>query len=144
MDSPVIGPLYRLLVTHRKTAGQFVRFGVVGACNTVLDFAIYLVLTRGFPFWREHFVTAAAISFCFGATSSFVLNTFWTFRRAEDGWHRRMPKFFLVAVSGLAWNSAVLWTLTFFGLHDIIAKLAATGIVAFWNFTMHKKWTFDA
>jgi putative flippase GtrA len=144
MDSPVIGPLYRLLFTYRKTAGQFVRFGVVGACNTALDFSIYIGLTRGFPFWGEHFVLAAAISFCFGATSSFIFNTFWTFRRGDVGWHRRMPRFFTVAVIGLALNSTVLWTLTSLGLHDIIAKLAATGIVVFWNFTMQKRWTFGA
>src|SRR5690606_23901009 len=132
--------LIRLL--QRDTAVQFVRFAAVGATNTVLDFGVYVALTRGTDWWRDHLVLAATVSFCVAATSSFLLHNFWTFSRNGDGWQRRMPKFFTVAVGGLAWNAALLHLLVGAGLHDIPAKLIATGAVIAWNFTLQKNWTF--
>ncbi len=127
---------------QRKIAGEFVRFAVVGAVNTVLDFSLYYILTRSIFFFRAHLVLAAAISFCAAVASSFVLNTFWTFRKDSEGWHRRSTKFFVVAVAGLAWNSIILYGLTHVGMHDLLAKLAATAAVMLWNFTLQKMWTF--
>ncbi len=42
-----------------ETAGQFVRFAAVGAINTVVDFGVYVVLTRSSVFWGSHLVLAA-------------------------------------------------------------------------------------
>lgn len=124
--------------------GRFLRFAVVGASNTALDFFVYLCLTRGWQWWRAHLVVAATVSFCTAATSSFLLNTFWTFKVTRDGWHRRAPKFFAVAVGGLACNAVMLHLLTTVGLHDILAKLVATATVMVWNFTLQRAWTFRA
>lgn len=128
----------------RRTMGQFIRFAAVGAFNTVLDFGVYVALTRGVPGWETRYVAAATVSFLVAVTSSFLLNTFWTFRSDLSLWHRRAPKFLIVAAGGLAWNALIIHTLTGLRVHDIIAKLAATGLVLFWNFTLQKKWTFRA
>ena len=125
-----------------KMAGEFLRFGFVGLCNTVLDFTVYYVLTRNFLFWGDHVVAAAAVSFCVAVASSFFLNNFWTFRRDAQSLHHRSVKFFIVALAGLAWNSAILYGLISAGLHDILAKLAATAVVMMWNFILQKTWTF--
>src|SRR5688572_23245899 len=132
------------LDAKRRTMGQFVRFAAVGAFNTVLDFGVYVALTRGIPGWSERYVAAATVSFLVAVASSFLLNTFWTFRSDLNLWHRRAPKFLIVAAGGLAWNAFIIHTLTVMGAHDIIAKLVATGLVLFWNFTLQKKWTFRA
>ena len=132
--------LFSLL--QRRTVRQFVRYAIVGATNTVLDFSVYLALTRGLPWWGHHLVLAAAASFCVGVTSSFLLNTFWTFRAELAGWKARAPKFLIVALSGLAWNSVLLHLGVLLGIHDIVAKLAATAMVMLWNFWMQKTWTF--
>jgi putative flippase GtrA len=129
-------------ILHRPTAGEFFRFCLVGGLNTALDFTAYVVLTRGFDFWGRHIVLAAAASFVLAATSSFMLNTFWTFRAASSGWHRRAPKFFTVAVGGLALNAFILATLTVLGVWDILAKCIATATVLVWNFSLQKRWTF--
>lgn len=132
----------RLHPRRREIAAQFVRFVVVGAFNTALDFAVYVALTRGAAFWGRHFVAAAAVSFCCGVVSSFVLNNFWTFGRDAKAWHRRSARFLIVALLALIWNSAILYGLTRLGLHDLIAKLVATAVVTGWNFSMHRTWTF--
>lgn len=134
----------RYIASRRRVAAQFVKFAAVGAFNTVLDFGVYLWLTRSFEFWSERIVAAASVSFVVAVASSFILNNLWTFRQELSGWRRRSVKFFLVAIGGLLWNAAILHTLTTLGLHDIPSKLVATGIVLMWNFTLQKTWTFRA
>lgn len=130
------------IATRREVFGQFVRYAAVGATMTVLDFSIYLGLTRGTALFAGRFVAAATASFLCAVCVSFVLNNFWTFRHDHRGWHRRAPKFLAVAVVGLALNAGILHGLVLLGLHDILAKIMATGVVTGWNFTMQRFWTF--
>lgn len=134
--------LYRILGRHRHTAGEFVRFGTVGVVNTVLDFAIYVGLTRGFAYWEQNFLYANAIAIGISVTCSFVLNNFWTFRKDGRDWHLRSAKFLTVCAVALVWNSLIMFVLTSLGFHDLASKIAATAVVALWNFTMYKMWAF--
>ena len=118
------------------------RFATVGTINFFLDYGVYIGLTRGLAFWGRHIVLAATVSFVAAVICSFVLNTFWTFRCATAGWHRRAGKFFLVATGGLAWNALIIFVLTELGMYDLLAKLAATALVLVWNYALQKKWTF--
>lgn len=131
-----------LRLAERREARQFVKFCMVGSFNTALDFAVYYCLTRGTSFFGRHFVAAAVISFSIAVVSSFVLNTFWTFRAGGDGWRSRAPKFFAVAAVGVALNASIIKGLVDMGMFDLWAKVVAIGIVLFWNFTAQKKWTF--
>lgn len=134
----------RIIASRQRVAAQFIKFAAVGAFNTVLDFGVYLWLTRSFPFWKAHIVSASSVSFVLAVASSFILNNLWTFRQDVGGWRKRGAKFFLVAAGGLLWNAAILHLFTTLGLHDIPAKLIATGLVLMWNFTLQKTWTFRA
>jgi putative flippase GtrA len=131
-----------ITLLRRPTAAQFVRFAVVGACNTALDFSVYVLLTRLVPFWGRHLLLAATVSFSLAAVSSFIFNNFWTFRHSAEGWLERLPKFSFIVFGGLCWNLLLLHLLLSAGMNDIIAKLAATCIVLFWNFTLQKLWAF--
>ncbi len=124
------------------TAGQFFRYGVVGAASTAVDFMIYLSLTRGFGFWLGHRIAAEGMSFVLAVCLGFVLNNIWTFRKDFACWRARAGKYFLVAVGGLILNLIVFRFVLLMGIHDILAKIAATAIVSVWNFTFQKLWTF--
>ncbi len=137
-----IAIIFDKLRCRRRSLGQFFRFSVVGTINFFLDYLVYFALTRGFAFWGRHFILAACVSFTAAVTSSFFLNTFWTFRCDARGWHARIAKFFTVATGGLALNALILFILTGLGVYDLVAKVAATGIVLVWNFYFQKKWTF--
>lgn len=120
---------------------QFVKFSIVGAANAVLDFAVYIGLTRFTGYWHAHYVGAASVSFVLAVLSSYVINTYWTFRQQGTD-HVRAAKFFAVAAAGLCWNALIIWSLLGLGLYDIFAKIIATGAVLAWNFTLQKYWTF--
>lgn len=80
--------------------------------------------------------------------NSFIWNRRWTFRiRGKEDRHQQLVKFVLVAVIGMVLN-----TLVSSGLNSVIpghpkrswaiASAVATIVVAFWNFTGQKLWTF--
>lgn len=125
-----------------ETAGQFARFAVVGAINTVVDFGVYVVLTRSSVFWESYFVLAAVASFSVAVVSSFILNNFWTFRLRGTHWRTRIVKFFAIATGGMLLNVVILYMLTRTGMYDLLAKAIATGFVMVWNFALQKMWTF--
>ncbi|MFH2062826.1 MAG: GtrA family protein [bacterium] len=132
----------RLTVRGGTTVHEFLRFCVVGATNTGIDFGAYLALTRLFDFWSQRPVSAAAISWLLAVSSSFVLNNFWTFGRGAGGLHGRAGRFVAVAAGGGILNLAVMAALIRWGAHDIVAKVIATVAVTAWNFFLQKKWTF--
>jgi putative flippase GtrA len=60
----------------RPEVARFVRFGVVGASNTVLTLVAYEVLTRV----GVAATAASGLGFAVGAANGYVLNRSWTFR----------------------------------------------------------------
>ena len=60
----------------RGEAARFMRFGVVGASNTVLTLAAYEVLTHV----GVAATAASGMGFAVGAANGYVLNRSWTFR----------------------------------------------------------------
>lgn len=125
-----------------ETAGQFARFAVVGTINTMVDFSVYVLLTRFSVFWGSHLVSAAIVSFSVGVVSSFILNNFWTFRLSGTNWRARIGKFSAVAMGGMLLNAVILYMLISLGMYDLLAKAIATVLVMGWNFSLQKMWTF--
>jgi putative flippase GtrA len=83
-----------------------------------------------------------------GILNGFYWNRRWTFKiQGKEEAGRQLAKFSLVAVTGLCLN-----TLISTGLNNVIAghpkrswliaTIIATIVVAFWNFTGHRIWTF--
>ena len=132
------------MVLHRHYAmtQQFFRFCLVGTLNTLLDFFVYVCLTRLFVWWNHYFVAAAVVSYGCGVVSSFILNNFWTFRQNRSGLPQRAPKFLVITTVGMFLNVLILHTLVSIGVYDLIAKIFATVCVIAWNFTLSKKWVF--
>jgi putative flippase GtrA len=147
-------------VLQRRGVRQFVKFCIVGASSTLIDFGIYLLLVevlRIGQYLPGPVVTrtlAQSISFAFAVTNGFFWNNRWTFRAGDAaGAHARYVKFVTTNLIGLGLNLAILNavahllpdTLTLFHLHDprgFVGKLCATAFVVFWNFTASKYWTF--
>ena len=117
---------------------------MVGAFNVLVDFSIYLLLTRVIAEdFRPHYLVANFIAFCGGATSSYFLNKFWTFRDKNKNIPTQYAKFFIISIGGLMINEAILFLLVEYGgLLDLIAKGGAIVVGYFWNFYANNKWTF--
>jgi dolichol-phosphate mannosyltransferase len=127
---------------------RFVRFALVGASGTLVDFCVLFILKQaaGLPL-----VVANSASYLAGVVNNFTLNRAWTFPDARDGrvW-RQFRQFLVVSTAGLILNSAIVGLLehplgTWLNLPEtgyLVAKLLATFVVLAWNFTANRHWTF--
>jgi putative flippase GtrA len=125
-----------------------VRFGLVGAANTALDFGLLLMLAN---FFAVPHVIANIISSSIAFISSFFANKKYTFKTTGQSVVREMILFTVVTLFGL-WviQSAIIALLTppiqAIVTNDtitlVIAKLVATLASLTWNYVLYSKVVF--
>ena len=121
--SSLPGPASRLDVT---TVAQFVKFGIVGVSNTLLSFAVYTLLLKGFGVW---YVAASGIGFSVGAVNGFLLNRRWTFKE-HVGDALTPVRWGIVQGCGLGVNEGLLYLF----VHDA----SLDKLLAHWGASMAK------
>jgi putative flippase GtrA len=126
------------LRSGRTHLSRFVRFAVVGGIATAIQYAVLVLLVRGFGMAPT---AASSIGFALSAVANYLLNYRFTFR--SDRPHGpAAAKFGLLAAIGLLVNAAVMHLLVAAGVHYLLAQVCATGVVLFWNFAGNSLWTF--
>jgi len=148
----------------RRELGRFLRFAVVGALGTVVDFSVLnlLVQLAGVPK-----VWANTCSFSVAVLSNFTWNRLWSFpeSRSRPIWSQ-LGQFASVNVVGLVINQALFLGLDRFVLGEVgllagpvsavagavgishftaafnLAKAIAIIVVLFWNFGANRLWTY--
>ncbi|NCN07267.1 GtrA family protein [Candidatus Falkowbacteria bacterium] len=119
---------------------QFVKFALVGSSNMVVDFVVYLFLTRNL---HMYYIVAAVMSFVVAVTWSFFLNRKWTFSHNGKNTTSQYIKFFAVNTIVMVLNLSSLFILVdLFNIYDLVAKLIAAVFLAILNFSLNKVWTF--
>ena len=122
---------------------QFIRYVSVGITNTLIDFGIYIVLTRGFEFWREHYLVANAIAFCVVVTWSFFWNKHWSFRNREKKHSLQYAQFVIATLGGIGIvEGGLYFGVEVYSLSDIVTKVAVGPLVVLWNFFAYR-WIFS-
>jgi putative flippase GtrA len=131
----------------RKHATK-VRFGLVGAANTALDFGLLLVLAN---FFAVPHVIANIISSSIAFVASFFANKKYTFKTTGQSVVREMILFTVITLFGL-WviQSAIITLLTppiqAIVTNDtitlVIAKLVATLASLTWNYILYSRIVF--
>jgi putative flippase GtrA len=130
------GPLRRL---SAPVLVQFVKFGIVGVSNTLLTFAVYTLLLKGFGVW---YLAASAIGFVVGAVNGFLWNRRWTFR-GHIGDALTPVRWGIVQGCGLGLNLGLLYLFVHdAGLDKLLAQAFATAIVTVLTFLANRAWTF--
>lgn len=118
---------------------QFSQFTLVGAVATSAHFLMLIILVQGLDVSP---VGASASGFACGALVGYILNYRITFRSSKRHW-QTLPKFGLVALSGLAINTLIMYGLiNQLGAHYLASQLVATAMVLMWNFSVNRWWTF--
>jgi putative flippase GtrA len=118
---------------------QFVKFGIVGVSNTLLFFAIYTVLVKGFGVW---YVAASAIGYIVGAVNGFLLNRRWTFRE-HVGDSLTPVRWTVVQGCGLVANLGLVYMFVDgAGLGELVGQACATVIITVLTFLANRAWTF--
>ena len=131
---------------------QFVKFIIIGFSSAVIDVGVNKVLMHRFD---TPWLIAGIIGFALGVTNGFFWNSRWTFRGLGSGrQHELYAKFVAVNIVGLILNLCIMKVAFITMTGQIfpstnptstqwnIAKAIAIVIVAVWNFSANKLWTF--
>ena len=135
---------YRLVASKPLFVKQFIKFGIVGSSNTLVDFVIYIFLTSALS-W--HYMAAATAAFIVAVTWSFYFNRRWTFRARARGRSVRRQYVRFVMANGLSLmlNLSLFYIIVdVYGVYDLFAKAAAGSIMALFNFNLNRLWTFSS
>lgn len=136
-------PLGWLQLWRRLPVARLSKFAVVGLSGVFVDmFILYLLsdpTTLGWGLTRSKVVAAEV-----AILNNFVWNDRWTFGdlarddRGVRAWLRRLAKFNLICLLGLAINVVVLNVLfNLLGMNRYLANLVAIGVATSWNFGMN-------
>jgi len=132
------------LMRRTGELARFLKYCLVGASGVLVNMGLLWLLTEvGGLFY----LASAAISIETSIITNFTLNDRFTFpdRRARGlaPFLRRLGKFNLVSLAGLAVNMAVLWTLTsMLGIHYLISNLVGIAAATMWNYAVNFLWTW--
>lgn len=125
----------------KKLIGQAVRFSLVGVVNTLLDFAIFSLLTL-MPFFAANYVYAQIISYSCGVVCSLVLNKLWTFRQRAPMTARQVALFLLVNLAALGVSSGALHLYQLWQWPPMLAKALSVPFSFGVNFVGNKLFVF--
>ena len=121
----------------KKLICQMVRFGIVGAICTAIDFGIMIFL-------REvagvYYLAASGVSFAVSVVVSYLLSMKYVFHGRKDGSRpREFLLFVILSVAGLGLNQLIMWAaVDGMNISYILAKVGATAIVMIYNFATKK------
>lgn len=120
---------------------QFLIFAAVGAIGTLAHYCVLISLVQLLAVAPT---AATAAGFAVGAVINYLLNYLLTFRSSAS--HKvAAPRFFAVALFGMAINTSIVWLgTTLAHVPYLVAQIFATGAVLTLGFTLNRVWTFSS
>ena len=144
---------------------RFIKFGLIGVLNTLVDFVVFYLLNRyviksgptvvllGATIVAGPYLSNA-ISYVVANIHSFIWNKFWTFQKKEPLTRREVGRyiatscgFLIISSIGLSLFMSVFQMPAFAaiipaGLIPLAAKIPNTCVTMFYNYLMNKFWVF--
>ena len=120
---------------------RIVRYFFVGGAAAVVDIGVFVFLVKvfGLPWFP-----VALLSFVLATGVNYQLSIRYVFSSGvRFAQHHELALVFLVSAAGLVVNQTVLWLLIEKLSWDLVlAKMIATGMVFFWNYTIRRYMIF--
>jgi len=121
----------------------FVRYFVVGGVAACVDIGLFTLFARqlGLPYQP-----VAAGSFLLATLVNYLLSVRFVFHSGQRFGRRwEIAMVYVVSAVGLAINAGILWAAVEIAHADLlVAKVAATGVVFFWNYLARRLFVFGA
>ncbi|MBM6819042.1 GtrA family protein [Clostridium saudiense] len=119
--------------------GKFIKFGLVGVLNTLINWIIFAVLN----FVGVYYIIANVIAYVIATINSYIWNSRWVFKYKGEDKKETTTKFILLNLVGIALNTMILYLLVdLIGLNKLIALVITTVIVMVINYIVNKIWVF--
>ncbi len=120
---------------------QLIKYFFVGASAALIDWLLYWILVN---YGAMNYLLAGAISFTAATLENYALSVLWVFKGGRFNRYLEAGLVFAVSLVGLLFNEVFLYIFVdILAWHHMISKIAATGIVFFWNYFSRKKFIFS-
>ncbi len=130
-----------LFLEKQVNLTQLIKYFFVGATAALVDWLLYWALVK---YGAMHYLLAAALSFIVSTAVNYVLSIKCVFSSGRHTRYMEIGLVFFVSLIGLLFNELFLYLfVSIFQVHYMISKVAATGIVFFWNYFSRKKFIFN-
>jgi putative flippase GtrA len=138
---------------NRRTAvyWQFVRFGIVGVLNTLIDVLVLNILLWRFPTHNADLLLIYnSLAYTLGALNSFSLNKYWTFKHKRSTTGGEVVRFAIINMIGILCNDITIWIVARI-LHPLIgsnilwanvSKLSAIAVTLLVSYFGMRLWVF--
>lgn len=108
------------------------RYLVVGGVSAIADWAIFALMLYGLDL---HYLAAGTISFVLATGLNYFLSVRFVFGNGRRRRNERIFLLYMVSVIGVGFNLGLLSVgIDILGLHPMLSKMIATGMVLGWNF----------
>lgn len=146
------------VINDSKERLKFIRFAVVGAIGSVIDFGVFNLLSSWLGVAA---VISSVISFTLAVINNFIWNRLWTFPETRNiPVAKQLTQFFIVSIAGLAIRTP-LFALLEKALIPVAEKLIPNFltptivghnvalavvilVVMLWNYFINRLWTFKS
>lgn len=125
---------------HWAEIKKFLKFGITGVMNTVVDFAVYTVLVS---LTGMGLYVPQVISYCCGMLNSYIVNRKWTFDTQNGFFSLELVKFIVLNLAMMLLGMGIIYLcVEQMGFHKLAGKLVSTVLVMAINFVVSNLWVF--
>jgi len=123
-----------------KIGTQFLKFGLVGVLNTLVQFVVFILLFRVVHF---PMMVSSGLGYAAGILNSYLINRVWTFEVEAKPQAGEFLRFVVVNIVAMGVNLGTLKLLVSGGgLLPELSQVLAIGSSLVVNFVGNKWWTF--
>jgi len=124
----------------KDNSKSFLLYSVGAGIATIVSIGLLYIFTE---FFGIFYLYSSIISYFLGMVANYSINKFITFKNKSKRILKQFSLFVLVALIGLALNTALIYLFVeFFELWYILAQFIAISIVSILSYIGHKKITF--
>ncbi|MCI4127953.1 GtrA family protein [Bacillus haynesii] len=124
---------------NKNNITTLVRFGTVGAGNTLVDFVVFFLLTS----LHIPYLSAQLFSYSAGVANSYIWNRTWTFQVKEKAHGAEIIRFIMINLAAAGATFVLLYFLQKAGLSLFVSKMSATVAGMAINFIGNRLWVFQ-
>ncbi len=129
------------LYMSKKEHFRFLKFCIVGGSGIIVNEGLLFLLTELFGWY---YLFSGIVSIEASILSNFFLNNMWTFKdRKKGSVLKRLGKFNLARIFGLAINFGILWGLTAAGMHYLMSNLIGIIIATVFTYLSSVWWVWE-
>ncbi|MBW9157001.1 GtrA family protein [Clostridium tagluense] len=119
---------------------QFIKFGFVGASNTLISFIIYYALV----YLNVNYIIANVVGYIISSVWGYILNKKWVFKESTEKTSKSVIKYYIVYGSSFFINILCMYIFVdALNISKIIAPILTIAITVSYNFIFNKVWAFN-